>query len=413
MYQFTTATKKIAALTKRIRVMQGGTSASKTISILLLLIDRAQSYVKERELTSIVAESIPHLKRGVIRDFKKIMQSHGYWIDKNWNATDSIYTFETGNQMEFFSSDNGDKLRGARRDWLFLNEANNVAFDAFEQLEVRTRKGVYIDFNPTNEFWLYTEVIPSRDDIELIILTYKDNESLDSRVVESIEQRKNRKGWWQVYGEGQLGEVETRIYKGWEIIDEIPHEAKLYSRGLDFGYTNDPSALVDIYKYNGGFIFDEQLYQKGMSNSKIANFILSLEEPTILTIADSSEPKSIEEIKNHGVMIIGAQKGQGSVTRGIDFVKDQKISVTKRSLNIIKEYRNYLFITDRDGKILNVPEGGFDHAMDAIRYGLSKYKETPDRSAYTKAIQQYLHPESESPRQVPQKQLKYSKRKSF
>lgn len=393
--------------------MQGGTSASKTISVLLLLIDRAQSYVKERELTSIVAESIPHLKRGVIRDFKKIMQAHGYWRDKNWNVTDSIYTFETGNQIEFFSSDNGDKLRGARRDWLFINEANNVAFDAFEQLEVRTRKGVYIDFNPTNEFWLYTDVIPSRDDIELIILTYKDNESLDPRVVESIEQRKNRKGWWQVYGEGQLGEVENRVYKGWEIIDEIPHEAKLYSRGLDFGFTNDPSALVDIYKYNGGFILDEQLYQKGMSNSKIANFILSLDEPTILTIADSSEPKSIEEIKNHGVMIVGAQKGQGSITKGIDFVQDQKISVTKRSLNVIKEYRNYLFITDRDGKILNIPEDGFNHAMDAIRYGLSKYKPTPDRSAYTKAIQQYLNPESQSPRQVPKNPVKYSKRKSF
>ncbi len=164
-YSITTATKRIANLQKRIKVIQGGTSASKTISILLILIDKAQRVQSEKELTSIVSESIPHLKRGAIRDFKNIMQAQRYWKEANWNATDSIYTFETGNQVEFFSTDNADKLRGARRDWLFINEANNINFEAFEQLEVRTKKGVYIDFNPTTEFWFFTEILGKRDDI--------------------------------------------------------------------------------------------------------------------------------------------------------------------------------------------------------------------------------------------------------
>lgn len=372
-YAFTTATRKISALEKRIRILQGGTSAGKTISVLLLLIDRAQSYTKEPELTSVVAESIPHLKRGALRDFKNIMRVHGYWREANWNATDSIYTFETGNEIEFFSSDNGDKLRGARRDWLFLNEANNISFNAFEELEVRTKKGVYIDFNPTNEFWVYTEVMPKRDDTELIILTYKDNESLDPRTVQSIESRQNRAGWWKVYGLGQLGEVDGRVYTGWAEISEIPHEARLVVRGLDFGYTNDPTAIIDIYEYNSGYILDERLYRKGMSNKQIADFLLALEDQNVLVIADSAEPKSIDEIAGYGVNIIGSKKGPGSINQGIDFVQSQKISITKRSINTLKEYKNYLWRVDREGRILNTPEDQYNHAMDALRYALSSY----------------------------------------
>lgn len=372
MYSFTTATKKVAQLNKRIRIIQGGTSASKTISILLLLINQAQTKTEEKELTSIVSESVPHLKRGVIRDFKNIMQAHNYWKEDRWNATDSMYTFETGNQIEFFSSDNGDKLRGARRDWLFMNEANNMTFEAFEQLEVRTKKGIYIDYNPTNEFWAITEVKNKREDVDFIILTYKDNEALSSEIIASIEQRKNRKGWWQVYGEGQLGEVEGKIYKDWQIIDELPHEAKLERYGLDFGYSNDPTAIVAIYKYNGGFIFDEITFQKGLSNKQIADILKNTDKT--LVIADSAEPKSIDEIKSYGINILGAIKGPGSLTQGVQYVQDQRCSVTKRSLNIIKEYRNYLWQTDKNGKVLNQPEAGFDHSMDAIRYGLSNYK---------------------------------------
>lgn len=372
-FQVTTAIKKILALYKRIRIVQGGTSASKTISILLVLINQSQTD-KEAKLTSVVAESVPHLKRGAMRDFENIMKTQGYWKDDCWNATDFIYTFETGSKIEFFSSDNGDKLRGARRDRLFINEANNVPFEAFQQLEVRTKEFVFIDFNPTNEFWVFTEVIPNRTDYELIILTYLDNEALDPQIIASIEQRKGSRNWWTVYGEGKLGQSETRIFKDWAIIEDLPHEAKLDRRGLDFGYTNDPSALIDIYKYNGGFIFDESLFQKGMSNRQIADKIKLLDEPNTLVIADSSEPKSIDELKMYGINIIGATKGPGSINQGIQFIQDQRIWVTKRSVNIIKEYRNYIWLTDRDGKITNTAEDGFNHTMDAIRYGLSAYK---------------------------------------
>lgn len=221
-------------------------------------------------------------------------------------------------------------------------------------------------------------MIGKRTDAEQLILTYKDNEGLSSEIVASIEQRKNRKGWWQVYGLGQLGEVEGKIYKDWQIVDEVPHEARFEGTGVDFGYSNDPTSVVGVYSYNGGFLLDEIAYQKGLSNKQISDILLALDEPQKLVVADSSEPKSIDEIKSYGVNIIGATKGQGSVNQGIQFVQDQKISVTKRSVNIIKEYRNYMWKTDKEGKIINDPEHQFSHSMDAIRYRLSVYKPEPE-----------------------------------
>lgn len=368
MYVATTATKKILSLKKRIRAIQGGTSASKTISVLLYLIDLAQCD-KTPTLTSIVSESFPHLKRGSMKDFLSIMKEHDYYDDNRWNKTDSTYTFETGSKLEFFSADQPGKVRGPRRDRLFMNEANNMEFETFEQLEVRTKEFVILDWNPTNEYWFYTDVLHKRDDVDHIILTYKDNEALSLEIVRSIEMRRNRKGWWDVYGLGQLGEVEGKIYKGWQIIDEVPHGARLERHALDFGYSNDPSSLVDIYYYDGGYILDEILFQKGMSNKQLADAILNLGQA--LTVADAAEPKSIDEIKSYGVTIIPAEKGPDSVVNGIQLVQDQKIWMTKRSINIIKEYRNYLWVTDKDGKILNEPEHAFSHSMDAIRYGIT------------------------------------------
>jgi len=300
------------------------------------------------------------------------MQEHHYWKDSLWNATDSVYTFETGSKIEFFSSDNGDKLRGARRDRLFINECNNVTFDAFEQLEVRTKDFIFLDWNPTSEFWVYTDVIGVRSDVEHIIITYKDNEALSKEIVDSIEQRKERKGWWLVYGLGQLGEVEGKIYKDWAIIDEIPHEARLERYGLDYGYTNDPTAIVAIYKYNDGYILDEITYQKGLSNKQIADILLN--QPPALVIPDSAEPKSNDELVSYGINLLPANKGQGSVLQGIQYVQHQRISMTKRSVNIIKEYRNYLWKTDKNGKILNEPEHQFSHSMDSVRYALESSK---------------------------------------
>lgn len=376
LYSETTATKKIMALKQKIRAVQGGTSASKTISIILYLIALSQTD-KFPTLTSIISESTPHLKRGAMRDFKNIMQNHSYWDDKRWNATDSLYTFETGSQIEFFSADQADKLRGGRRDRCFMNEANNMTLDAFDQLEVRTKEFIFLDWNPTNEFWFYTEIKKQRNDVDHITLNYKDNEALSKEIIASIEARMNRKGWWRVYGLGELGEVEGKIYHDWAIIDSIPHEAKLVRRGLDFGYSNDPTSIVDVYSYNDGYILDEQLYQKGLSNKQIADYLGNYEEPNLLVIADSAEPKSIDELKGYGLNILGADKGRDSVVHGIQAVQDERISVTKRSINIIREYRNYLWQTDRDGKILNQPEHAFSHTMDAIRYAITSLMKTP------------------------------------
>lgn len=369
MYTQTTATKKICDMRKRLRAVCGGTSASKTVSIMLWLIGYAQTV--ENELISVVSETFPHLKRGVIRDFQNIMMAHNYWDDGRWNKTDYTYDFETGTKLEFFSADQPSKVRGPRRDVLFINEANNIPFETYTQLEVRTKKIIWLDWNPVAEFWWYTDVTPhlTEDDYEFITLTYLDNEALDENIVKSIEQKRDNKTWWTVYGLGQLGEAEGRIYTDWGLMDEIPHQARLERRGLDFGYSNDPSAIVDVYAYNGGYILDEKLYRKGMSNKELADFIGNL-KPT-LVIADSAEPKSIDEIASYGITIIPATKGQGSVSQGIQFVQDQRISVTKNSTNLLKEYRNYLWLTDRDGKIINKPTPFNDHCLDATRYALS------------------------------------------
>jgi phage terminase large subunit len=372
LFKDTTATRKIFSLKKRIRAVAGGTSASKTISILVWLIDYAQS--TKNQVITVVAESFPHLQLGAIRDFKTMMVSHGYWDENAWNESKHIYGFKNGTFIEFISFDKFGKAHGPRRDVLFLNEANNLPYDIVDQLITRTRKIVWMDWNPSCEFYFYTDMLPHRDDIDFITLTYLDNEALDEITIKEIESHKNNKNWWTVYGLGQLGVIEGRIYKDWAIIDEIPHEARLERYGLDFGYSNDPTAIVAVYKYNGGFIFDEICFQKGLSNKQIADILNNQDKAMVM--ADSAEPKSIDEIKSYGVNIFPALKGQGSINKGIQYVQDQKCSITKRSINVIKEYRNYLWKVDKDGRIINEPDVGFDHAMDAIRYALDSYKPT-------------------------------------
>jgi len=373
VFKEVTATKKLLKLKKRIRGIAGGTSASKTVSILLILIDLAQS--TKGKLISVVSESFPHLKRGAIRDFLNIMEAHNYFQPKSWNKTDYIYTFPKGSRIEFFSADQPGKVRGPRRDVLFLNEANNISYETYTQLEVRTKEIIWLDWNPVSEFWWYEEVL-GKQDCDFLTLTYLDNEELDPNIVKAIEVRKGSKNWWKVYGLGQLGEAEGRIFTDWKMIDEVPHEARLERYGMDLGYSNDPTSIVAIYKYNNGIILDEIAHLKGLSNKQIADILLNA--PRALIIADSAEPKSIDEIRMHGLSIQPSQKGQGSVLQGIQWVQQQRISVTKRSLNILKSYRNYLWETDKEGKIINTPEHIFSDAMDAIRYGMESLRPQDD-----------------------------------
>ena len=303
------------------------------------------------------------------------MEGHEYFNDSNWSKTDFTYRFETGSKIEFFSVDQPGKVRGPRRNILFINEGNNISYETFTQLAIRTSGDIYIDFNPVSEFWVHEEVIPKLDH-DFIILTYKDNEGLSESIVRAIEARRNSVAWFKVYGEGLLGEAEGRIYRNWQILSDLPHEAQLRRYGLDFGYTNDPTAIVAIYYYNGGYILDEVAYQFGMTNKDIFDVLIN--NTHALVIADSAEPKSIDEIKlfrleGRGINVMPSVKGVDSVRQGIGYVQQQRISVTARSVLLIKEYRNYLWITDKDGKIINEPQQFMNHCMDAIRYAINSF----------------------------------------
>lgn len=368
MFRKTTAIRKILNLKKRIKIIQGGTSAGKTFGIIPVLIDKAARH--EGLEISIVAETIPHLRRGALRDFLKIMKWTGRFFEDRFNKSLLRYEFANGSVIEFFSADDSSKLRGARRDILYINECNNVTFDSYNELAIRTRKEVYLDFNPANEFWVHTE-LKNEPDSDFLILTYKDNEALDQSIIEQIEKNKEKAktssywaNWWKVYGEGQLGMLEGVVFSNWKQIDTIPSEAKLLGIGLDFGYTNDPTAIIEIYNYNGQRIVNELVYQTGLLNSEIAKLL----PKHVPVYADSSEPKSIDEIKRYGITIKGVTKGKDSINYGIDVIQRNEYLVTANSGNLIKELRSYVWDTDKQGKRLNKPINFNDHAIDAFRY---------------------------------------------
>lgn len=371
MLKETTAQIKIARLKKRIRIVRGGTSASKTFSIIPFLIDFAVKNPLSE--ISIVSETIPHLRRGAIRDFIKIMTMVGFWDDNKYNKSSLIYTFNNGSYIEFFSADSPNKLRGARRDVLFINECNNIDFESYYQLSIRTKKFIYLDYNPVSEFWVDTELLHDNDS-ELITLTYKDNEALDKSIVHEIEKAKERAktstywaNWYNVYGLGEVGSLQGLIFDDWKIIKEIPSEAIFLGSGMDFGYTNDPTTIIDLYRLKDNIYLDEKMYLTNQNNNDIGTFLKNKVKKGIV-VADSAEPKSISEIQMQGINIIGAAKGPDSIINGIDLLKRFKVHITSSSLNIIKEQRNYKWITDNEGKSTNKPIDSYNHTIDAIRY---------------------------------------------
>ena len=367
MLQKTTAQNKIAQLKKRVRIVRGGTSSSKTFSIIPMLITYAVQ--KDNTEISIVSESIPHLRRGAIRDFLKIMQMVGMYDPNKWNKSSLTYTFSNNSFIEFFSADQPDKLRGARRDVLFINECNNVDWESYYQLAIRTRKFIYLDYNPVTEFWVDTELIGDNDS-EMIILTYKDNEALDPSIVAEIEKAREKgetsnywANWFRVYGLGQIGNLEGVIFSNYQLIDTIPSDARLLGCGVDFGYSVDPTAIVEVYQYNDQRIIKEICYRTGMLNSDIAKVL----PKGVPVYADSAEPKSIEEIRRFGISIKGVTKGKDSINYGIQVMQGQNYMITKDSTNLIKELRGYCWDKGKDGKTLPIPVGD-DHIIDAWRY---------------------------------------------
>lgn len=373
MFIYTTAIKKIRKLDKFVRGIQGGTSAGKTFGIIPVLIDIAiKNPLSE---ISIVSESLPHLRRGAMKDFKSIMMNTNRWFPSHWHETNSKYTFSNGSFIEFFGADDSSKLRGARRSYLYINECNNVTFHAYTELASRTKEAVYLDWNPVNEFWFHHE-LQNDNDVDFITINYLDNEACPESALNFILKAKDKseiseywKNWYKVYGLGEIGNLQGVVFDKWTMIDILPSHAKLVGYGMDFGYTNDPTTLTAIYKADGFFIFDEVIYQKGLTNSDISNLMNSKGVSKNVNIyADSAEPKSIRELSNFGWRVKAAEKGSDSVMYGINKIQEVEFKVTKQSTNLVKELRSYIWDTDREGKQLNKPIDAFNHCIDGIRY---------------------------------------------
>ncbi|MBP9688258.1 MAG: PBSX family phage terminase large subunit [Bacteroidia bacterium] len=370
MFQRTTAINKILKLNKFYKGVQGGTSAGKTYGIIPVLINRA---TQSKVHISVVSESLPHLRRGAMKDFKDIMANTGRFIDSRWNKTESTYSFGNGSVIEFFGADSSAKLRGARRDILYVNECNNVKFESFNELASRTKEAIYLDWNPVNTFWFH-EHLMNDSDADMLIINYLDNEACPQSAKDFILKAKEKAltsdywaNWYRVYGLGEVGSLQGTIYE-FNTVDTYPTNAELIGYGLDFGFSSDPTALVKVGRLNGELFFDEKIYSKRLTNSDIIEMLVKLgiskNEPII---ADSAEPKSIEDLMRAGYNVKGAIKGADSINNGVSTLQQFKINVTKQSINVINEMRNYCW-ERKDGKDTNNPIDDFNHAMDAVRY---------------------------------------------
>ncbi len=372
---YTTAIKKLRALYAKdgIRklIVQGGSSAGKSIAILALLINVAAS--EPQSHISCVSESHPHLRRGVIKDFISLMKTTGRYIDKHWNKTNSTYAFSNGSIIEFFSADDASKMRGSRRTHLFINEANNVDYNAYLELAIRTSGKIILDYNPTHRFYAQNEIL-KEDDAELLILTYLDNEAVEENIVQQFQQNRNKaltssfwENWCRVYLDGLEGRLDGLVFDNWDVIDKIPADAEVIGCGLDFGYSIDPSTCVEVYKKDNTIYVDEVFYQKGLTNAELAKLLKNAEIKSQI-YCDSAEPKSIRELQLHGIKAYPTVKGKDSINYGISILQEYDIRVTKRSTNLIKELNSYSWDTDKNNNPTGKAVGPSDHAIDALRY---------------------------------------------
>ncbi|NDW09523.1 PBSX family phage terminase large subunit [Dysgonomonas sp. 520] len=352
---------------KRTVVNQGGTSSGKTYTIIdLLFILNMQS---PNLVTTVVGQDIPNLKSGAYRDAKSIWsQSSIYrrWYSKP-NETERSFTCRNGSVIEFKSFEDEQDARSGKRDYLFINEANGISYDIYWQLAIRTRQRIFIDYNPTSRFWVHDRLL-GKDDVELIISDHRHNPYLSEEEHARIENIEDKE-LFRIYARGLTGKLEELVYQNWELVDAIPEECKGRWIGIDFGFTNDPTSIIDVRLSEGMLFLDEIAYQTGLTNPHIAEILRENGIQSDLNIvADSAEPKSIAELQNRGFRIEGAQKGVDSINIGIDILKRYPLRITRRSKNIRKEILAYKWRKDRDGNILNQPIDSFNHALDAIRY---------------------------------------------
>jgi len=365
----------------KIQIHQGGTRSGKTYSILTALIELC--YKNSGLVITICRKTFPALRATAMRDFFEILENEEAYNVELHNKSEGTYQL-WGNLVEFISLSEPQKVRGRKRDVLFINEANEINLEDWRQLLLRTTGRVLIDYNPSDEFhWIYEEVIP-REDAEFFRTTYKDNPFLPESVVMEIERFKTAdENFWKVYGLGERGTSQSTIFTHWKEINQIPNEYKLLTTGVDFGYTNDPTAIVRVYTDGHGFAVDELCYATRLTNSDIAKVLRDNQvNRSDVVICDSAEPKSIDEIHAHGFNTHGARKGRDSVKNGIQFLHSRPLLVTARSVNLIRELRNYKWKEDKNGKQLNEPVDKFNHAIDAMRYAITFNQTNPNFGSY-------------------------------
>ena len=392
MFKRTKAVNKLLSLTKRIRVVPGGTWAGKTYDIIAIEIDYLIKNPKTK--LTVVAETIPAVKEGALKDFKEIMDDTGRWFQDRYNATERTYTFANGSTIQFTAFENEGKAKQAgKRDRLFVNEANTVPKAVVDALMIRTSGVIWLDYNPSARYWV-NEELEGKDHVDWLTLTYRDNEALPPTILDELQRRREKAktssywdNWCKVYLDGQIGSLEGVCIKDWKELGRLPTdeegelECRVLCYGMDFGYTNDPSTLVALYKWNDAYIFDEVFYRKGMLNSDIANYIKS-EKISELIYADSAEPKSIDEIRNYGIDITGAPKGRDSIMYGINLLNENEVYITSRSHNIKRELQSYTFAKDKSGETLNRPIDAFNHSLDAMRYAIMGQLDNPNSGTY-------------------------------
>lgn len=352
---------------KRVVVNQGGTSSGKTYTILdvLFVLNMQHSNM----VTTVIGQDIPNLKSGAYRDAKNIWSRsavYQQWYNRP-NETDRIFVCRNGSIIEFKSFDGEQDARSGKRDILFVNEANGISYDVYWQLAIRTRRRVFIDYNPTSRFWVHDHLV-GKDDVELIISDHRHNPFLSEEehaLIESIADKE----YFRIYARGLTGRVEGLIFRNWDLVDAIPEVYKGRWIGIDFGFTNDPTSIVDVRLSEGKLFLDEVAYCRGLTNPDIAQILRTNGiDSTVGIVADSAEPKSIAELHNMNFRIEGAHKGADSVKNGIDIVKRYPLFVSRRSANIRRELLAYKWRKDRDGNVLNEPVDANNHALDAIRY---------------------------------------------
>lgn len=374
----TTALKKMRALDKRIAVVQGGTSAGKTFD--QLLIELNEAIIQDGILTTILSDTMPNLRHGAMRDFINICKETNVWEVGNWNSTYSTFTLPNGSAIEFYSAETEDAL-GARRDRLFVNEANRISWDTFSQLEIRTKQKITIDFNPVNEFWAHTELL-KRPDVDFIKLNYLDNEALDPEIVKALEMRRGdgTSNWWRVYGLGEIGSLEGNVYSGWIAEDSIPESCVLKRYGVDFGFTNDPTAVVAVYEDEKQGIWLKTI----LCDNKILtpDLIARLKKlPDALFVCDNARPEIIAEMQASGLRAIGSNKTAGEKMNGkrynIELVQRRTVHYLREDKQLEREFLTYAWRKKKSGEMLDEPVDGNDHIMDAIAYAVRDMHRQP------------------------------------